>query len=74
MCIFLCVCPMKYIAQSVPIFTMADLTEYRCFSDVLLFPCACSVLLNLRSAAFHSGHRNTTAIASTLQVTPPLQS
>lgn len=31
-------CPMKYIAQSVPIFTSADLIEYPCFSDVLLFP------------------------------------
>lgn len=60
---------MKYIAQSVPTFTTADLIEYYCFSEALLFPWACFVLLNLCSAAFHSGNRNTIAITSTLQVT-----
>jgi len=41
---------MKYIAQSVPIFTTADLIQNHCFSDVLLFPRAfCFIKLMLCS-------------------------
>lgn len=51
----MCVCPMKYIAQSVPIFTTADLIEQHCFSEALVFRWASFVLLNLCSVRFIAG-------------------
>lgn len=39
--------PVKYIAQSAATFIIADLIEYCCFSDVLLFPLACLIFITL---------------------------